>query len=282
MPQIDELDVQPQDLIRIKLGSWIDARKGIFPQFNGAIVDIECVEANEYSGQGDGQQVRWLFKITLDETKEDIAAAITCFQRYAPFIARDCANLPDGEFYQDAGSWYLAFMGDEEPGVAEPILFASPIQSPVHQQEALEKELEWQGNLAEVLMESIATTMNRPLSGHHEMDGSDEFGYIEEWDTRHVKVAWYNYCEIDELADLLYPGNPWGPGQYGSSSVGQEGAMSPARLIDIKYIIVPVVESGTKIPADAIKGLADTLEHAEAISEWSEKRGQKMGYIEIR
>lgn len=189
MPQTDEQDVQAQDLIRIKLSSWIDARKGVFPPFNGAIVDIECVEANKYSGQGDGQQVRWLFKINLDETKEDIAAAVTCFQIYAPFIARDCANLPDGEFYQDADSWYLAFMGDEEPSVAEPILFASPTQSPVHQQEVLAKELEWQDilleNAEDVSLEIVCATMDRVSNGwiHSKAPGTGTIGDV-------AAVAW--------------------------------------------------------------------------------------------
>lgn len=133
------------------------------------------------------------------------------------------------------------------------------------------------------VLADIAEMMTQVGENCLELDGSDDYGYVEEWDNEHIKVAWHNYCEMKEMAGILYPGDPWGPGRYGVSSAGQDGVVGPERLADVKYAILP--DDGTDvdmIPADAVKGLADTLEHAEAVIKWVAEHGQQMRCVEMR
>lgn len=130
----------------------------------------------------------------------------------------------------------------------------------------------------------IAEMMTQVGENCLELDGSDDFGYVEEWDSGRIKVAWYNYCEmLDDISGILYPGDSLGLGRYAVESTGCEGGMEPERLADVKYVILP--DDGTDVGmicADAVKGLADTLEHAEAVIKWAAEHGKKMRYVEIR
>jgi hypothetical protein len=131
---------------------------------------------------------------------------------------------------------------------------------------------------------SIAVAMTRAGMNIRALDGSDDFGYVEKWDNKHITVAWHNYYELEVggMLERLYPGAQWGPGYYGVSSAGQDGIVKPEQLVDIRYIIFPDGRYDSRaVPADAVKGLADTLEHAEMLVKWSEDHGQKMRYAEI-
>ena len=123
---------------------------------------------------------------------------------------------------------------------------------------------------ADQFRKRLAAMMTEVGRTHTKPDGSDDYGYIVKWDSLRIEVAWYNNRELQDFALDCYPEDSWRPGKLGVSSAARDGVVDPDCLKDVKYALFFDIDYGYKegIAIEAVRGLADTVEHAEDLIEW--------------
>ena len=128
---------------------------------------------------------------------------------------------------------------------------------------------------ADAFRERLAAMMTKAGEKSEEIDGSDDYGYVQKRDTeKRIEVAWHNYCELEDFALDYYPDDSWEPGKLCTSSAAQDGIVKPEWLKDVKYILFFEIDDHVDehgrghVAIEAVRGLADTVEHAEDLIEW--------------
>lgn len=246
-------------------------------EFYGELYHISTMNLDEY---GDGLDGNWVYPTfatfsqckdyfdsmtheeLLDEAYPDKGTAGIRFSIESTFCR-------DGEFDNDSDPEYweqykiVSWEGDK------PVLDWSKEWDPEDEDE--EEEEEGGEDRLDETHKAIAAHMNETAKGCDGFTGEDFTSVVPRDGSAIVlsaKVAMGEVLEWETyLRGVLNTPDVWA--KFGIEGVGERGGITPADLENTNFVIYLVGDPNSPV------GVADTIEHAQAVLNWFETKGEK-------